>query len=318
MSLRRRAAVARAPDRPAGTGASGPFPLAAMVLATLLWGATFVVVRDSLRALSPAAVVSTRFAAAAMVLALVVLARRRPLGRATVVGGVVTGFATAGGYLFQAIGLQSTSAGSSAFLTSAGTLLAGLFAWPILGQRPAGRLALGLVMALAGSALLGLRNGWALGVGEAWTLLGAAVYALQIVGLAHWAPRGDAVAITGIQAVIASLCALPWAGDLGGQLVQLDRAGWLRIAYLVACGSVLAPLLQVLAQRSLSPGRVGLLFALEPVFALAFAIVAGGERFVLRWWLGAALILAAVVTVEWRASRRKAATSRTATAGTGT
>ena len=288
-----------------------PRPVLGMVVATLLWGATFVVVRDSLTALSPAAVVTVRFGAASVLFALLLLARRRPLGRATLVGGVVTGVATAGGYLFQAIGLQSTSAGSSAFLTSAGTLLAGLFAWPILRQRPTPWLAVGLLVALLGSALLGLRGGWALGVGEAWTLLGAAIYALQVVGLAHWAPRGDALAIAGIQAAVAALCTFPFAGDLARPLAALDGAGWARIAYLVACGSVTAPLLQVLAQRTLSPGRVGLLFALEPVFALGFALAVGGERFVPRWWAGAALILTAVVMVEWRETRREAARSPT-------
>ena len=47
-------------------------------------------------------------------------------------------------------------------------------------------------------------------------------------------------------------------------------------------------------------GRVGLLFALEPVFALLFALTLGGEHFDLRWWAGAALILGAVALVEWR------------------
>jgi drug/metabolite transporter (DMT)-like permease len=290
-----------------------PRPVLGMVVATLLWGATFVVVRDTLASLAPAAVVTIRFGAAAALFALVILPRRRRLGRATLVGGLVTGVATAGGYLFQAVGLMSTSAGSSAFLTSAGTLMAGFLAWPILRQRPTPWLALGLLVALLGSALITLRGGWALGVGEAWTLLGAAVYALQIVGLAHWAPRGDALAITGIQAAVAALCTLPFAGDLAGQLGALDGTGWARIAYLVVCGSVAAPLLQVLAQQALSPGRVGLLFALEPVFALGFALAVGGERFVPRWWAGAALILAAVVMVEWREARRDAARSPTTT-----
>ena len=291
-----------------------PGPVLGMVLATLMWGATFVVVRDSLGALAPATVVTTRFGVAAALFAVVILARRRPLGRATVVGGLVTGLATAGGYLFQAIGLMSTSAGSSAFLTAAGTLLAGIFAWPILGQRPSARLALGLGVALAGSALLTLRGGWTLGAGELWTLVGAGIYALQIVGLAHWAPRGDALAITGIQAAVASLCTLPFAGGAAGELAALDGAGWARIAYLVACGSIAAPLLQVMAQRTMSAGRIGLLFALEPLFALGFALGFGGERFVARWWLGAALILSAVVMVEWREVRRVAARSRTTTA----
>jgi len=279
-----------------------------MVVATLLWGATFVVLRDSLVHLAPATLVATRFAGAAILFLLVVLVRGRPLDRATVVGGAVTGLLTAGGYLFQAIGLTSTSAGSSAFLTCAGTLLAALFAWPLLRQRPGAWLALGLLLALAGSALLSLRSAWRVGVGEAWTLLGAATYALQIVEVARWAPRADAVALTGIQAVVVAACTLPFAGDLAAQLRSLDGAGWARIGYLAVCGSVVAPLLQVLAQRTLPAGRVGLLFALE------FAITAGGERFVARWWAGAALILFAVVMVEWREARSPAATSPPATA----
>lgn len=291
-----------------GSGRTIPPAVAAMVVATLLWGATFVVVRDSLTALTPAALVTVRFAAAAALLAIGVAARRRPLARATVVGGVVSGLAGACGYLFQAIGLTATSAGSSAFLTSTGTLLAALFAWPLLGQKPTGWLALGLLVAFVGSALLGIRDGARLAPGDGWTLLGAAAFALQVVALAHWAPRGDPVAIAGIQAAVAALGALPAAGDLGGQLARLAAAGWARIAYLALCGSLVAPLLQVWAQRSLPPGRVGLLFALEPVFALAFALLFGGERFVARWWAGAALILLSVVLVEWREARRDAAT----------
>ncbi len=66
----------------------------------------------------------------------------------------------------------------------------------------------------------------------------------------------------------------------------------------------MAPLLQISAQRLLPAGRVALLFALEPVFAVVFALTLGRESFSTRWWLGAALILAGVVRVEWDAARR--------------
>lgn len=285
-----------------------------MVVATLLWGATFVVVRDSLASLSPAALVAARFGAAAVLFALVAIVRRRPLDRSTLVGGAVMGVLTTGSHLFQAIGLTATSAGSSAFLTCAGTLLAAVFAWPLLRQRPTAWLAGGLLLATAGSALLSLSVAWRLGVGEAWTLLGAALYALQIVVVARWAPRADIVVLTGMQALVAVACTLPFAGDLAGGLRSLDGIGWARVGYLALFGSAVAPLLQVLAQRTLPAGRIGLLFALEPVFALGFAITVGGERFVARWWAGAALILCAVVMVEWREARSAAATTPPATA----
>lgn len=72
-----------------------------------------------------------------------------------------------------------------------------------------------------------------------------------------------------------------------------------RLAYLALAGSVIAPLLQVIAQRTLSAGRVALLFALEPVFGLLFALTLGGERYAPSWWLGALLIFCGVLRAEW-------------------
>src|SRR5213083_3018192 len=100
-----------------------------MVVATLLWGATFVVLRDSLRGISPLGLVAMRFGLASVIWALVLGARwlrsGPPAGaRLALVAGLVSGPLTAGSHLFQVIGLTATSAGSSAFLTSTGTLLA--------------------------------------------------------------------------------------------------------------------------------------------------------------------------------------------------
>ena len=229
------------------------------------------------------------------------------------VGGALSGMLGAAGYLLQAVGLTTTSAGTSAFLTSTGTLMAGLFAWPLLGQRPGGVLLAGIAMAAAGAALLPARSDLRLGPGELITLLGAVAFALQIVVLARFAPHADAIAVGGIQAAALALTLLPFAGPPVEPLAGLKGADWLRLAYLVLAGSVAAPLLQVYAQRSLSPGRVGLLFGLEPVFALIFAVGMGGERFAPRWWWGAGLILLAASSVEWISMRREAV-SRSASA----
>ena len=289
----------------------------AMVAATLIWGATFVAARDLLPALGPIELVCARFTAASLVLAAVLGARGgRGAWRAALTGGAVSGLLSAAAYLFQAIGLTLTSAGSSAFLTCAGSALAALFAWPMLGQRPSVALAQGLALALAGSFLMSvpapIRPGAgglppaavAIGHGEAWTLLGAVVFALQIVAVARWAPRTDPLSLTAVQAVVTALVLLPFAGNTPAGLAALGPADWGRFAYLAIGGSVVAPLLQVIAQRTLPAGRVALLFSLEPVFALLFALTLGGERFAAAWWAGALLILGGVLRVEWRGSAR--------------
>jgi drug/metabolite transporter (DMT)-like permease len=250
--------------------------------------------------------VCARFACAAAVFAVVLLVRRVARGPvagagAALAGGAISGLLGAGGYLFQAIGLMRTSAGSSAFLTCVGTVLAALFAWPLLGQRPPGALVQGMLLALAGSFLMSSRAGAGLGPGEAWTLLGAVVYALQIVAVARWAPRADALLLAAVQAGVIALVLWPLAGRAPAQLAALRGPGVWRFAYLVLAGSVVAPLLQVVAQRALSAGRIALLFALEPVFGLGFALTLGGERFAPGWWIGALLILCGVLRTEWSA-----------------
>jgi drug/metabolite transporter (DMT)-like permease len=277
--------------------------VAAMVGATLLWGGTFVVVRDSLHSLDAGALVFGRFAVAGVLLSLLV-ARRGALPPWPVLRvGLVSGVLFGGCYLLQAIGLTATSAGSSAFLTCAGSMFAGLFAWPVLGQKPGPALAGGLALALFGSALLSLGASFRLGWGEAITLAGALSYALGVAWVGRLGSNVDPIALAAAQSVTIALMLAPRATLAVRQIASLDAVGLARFAYLALAGSIMAPLLQLSAQRTLPPGRIGLLLALEPVFALICAATFGGERFVARWWAGAALILLAVLEVEWVSSR---------------
>jgi drug/metabolite transporter (DMT)-like permease len=268
----------------------------------LLWGGTFVAIRDTVADMHPATLVFLRFSVAAALFAVVLLFRRKVPSSRDVLAGLGTGAFMLGGYYFQAEGLRTASAGSSAFLTCAGTLLAALFAWPLLRQRPTRVLAAGLVLALAGSALMSLREGLHMGRGEVLTLVGAAIFALQVVAIGRFARTADPVVLTGAQALMVALVLAPFARDAGAVAHQLRGDAALRFAYLAIAGSTIAPLLQVYSQRVLPAGRIALLFALEPVFALVFALSVGAERFATRWWLGALLILSAVVLVEWRAA----------------
>jgi len=282
--------------------------LVAMVLATALWGGTFVILRDSLVSLSPAPLVCVRFACAALLLGAIAAARRARFDRAALRGGIFGGLAAAAGYACQATGLRTTSAGTSAFLTSAGTVFAGLLAWPLLGQRPTRELIAGIVLVVLGTALLANPGASGLGRGEAWTMAGSLAFALQVVVLARHAAAADPLALTTVQCATLALGIAPFAVASGAPawaaFATATPATLARLAYLLCAGSIAAPLLQVAAQRVLPAGRVGLLFGLEPVFALVFAATLGGERFAPIWWLGAGAVLLGIAAVEVPAARR--------------
>jgi drug/metabolite transporter (DMT)-like permease len=274
-----------------------------MVLATLLWGGTFLVTRDALPNAAVAPLLLARFGIATLALGAVLFARGRRMSRAALLWGLASGPFVAVSGVLQTGGLRETSAGSSAFLTCAGTLVAPFFAWALLRERPSREVFLGMALALAGSALLSWRADLGFGRAELLTYLGAMSYAMSIVIVARAVPRLDALALTTAQLLGVTLCLLPFASVRQAAALLVSPATAWRVAYLTLGGSLIAPLLQVGAQRTLPTGRIALLFALEPVFALMFSALLGGERFALQWWMGAALILCAVLVAEWRAAR---------------
>lgn len=277
----------------------------ALVGATLLWGATFVAIRATVRSVDPRTLVFGRFACAALLLLPVLIVRRRALHRRLLLGGALSALCAAGGYVFQAIGLTDTSAGSSAFITSLGNGLSVPIAWLAFRQVPGRAVGQGLLVALLGSALLA-EPGAALR-GDAWTLVGALLFGAQIVVLMRVAPDCDPLALAAVQMLGMALVCAPFAHGVAATwrtLAALPRADLWRFAYLAAPAGIAAPLLQIVAQRRLSAARTTLLLGLEPVFALVFALAVGRERFALHWYAGAALILAGVTWVELRPSQR--------------
>jgi drug/metabolite transporter (DMT)-like permease len=269
----------------------------------VLWGGTFVVLRESLASIGPAALVSLRFALATPIVLALAARKGARWDRPAIAGGLAGGACATLGFLAQAIGLRDTSPGTSAFLTATGSLFAGVLAWPLLGQRPGARLAAGIAIATAGVALLTGVRGVALGPGERWTLLGALGFGLQVVALARFAPRTQPLALAAVQAATIAALAAPFAvRELGA--VSLSAALAPRLAYLVLAGSVVAPLCQVAAQRSLGAGSTGLMLGLEPIVATGLSMAARMEQPGVSWWIGGALILSAVLSVEARGPRR--------------
>jgi drug/metabolite transporter (DMT)-like permease len=88
-----------------------------LVLVTLLWGGTFVLIKESLSATSPAAFVVMRFTLAS-VLGLIIWHRSlAALTPRLVWQGLLLGVLFGGGFLLQSMGLTETSATASAFIT---------------------------------------------------------------------------------------------------------------------------------------------------------------------------------------------------------
>jgi len=143
--------------------------------------------------------------------------------------------------------------------------------------------------------------------GDALTLLAAMGYAVHIL-LADRSMKGglDPVSLSFQQFLFVGLFSFI-AGWVSGIPVSCSHPGaWRVIVFLAVFPTILAFLVQLMAQRFTSPIKVALIFSMEPVFAAIFAWTLGGEPFVLHRAAGGLLIVLAMILSEFPFGERKA------------
>jgi drug/metabolite transporter (DMT)-like permease len=286
-------------------GGSGPKvqPEILLVLVALIWGATFVLVKRALEDVSTLLFLAIRFTLAAVCLALMLGSKaratedwRRDLG-----GGVLAGMCLFTGYVLQTLGLKYTTPSKAGFLTGMYIPLVPVMGAMVYRKMPRRMEAAGIVAAAAGMTLMTLPGGEA-GINRGDMLVAgcAAAYAMHILVLGHFTPRGNVsfLAVTQIAtAAVLSLAVCGWAEPVRW---RPGAAVWIAVGVTGILATAVAFAVQTWAQRYTSATRTALIFALEPVFAWLTSFAVAGELLTRRATLGAGMILAGILAVEWK------------------
>jgi len=280
----------------------------ALAFVALVWGTTFVVVKQALVNISTLYFLALRFGLASMcMLVMFVPAFRRTKSDALwrgLRGGIAAGVFLWLGYVLQTVGLKYTSAGNSGFLTGLYIVLVPLISAAVYGRWPAARELLGVGMAAIGMIVITVPSmeGRFLNRGDLLTLGCALAFAIHLLVLGYFSQKAsfEAVALGQIFcAAVLSTAALP---------IEPPRAVWrgavvFAIALTAVFATAIAFALQTWGQQYTTATRTALIFALEPVFALATAALVGGERLSGARIGGAIFILAGILAVELKPAR---------------
>ena len=269
-----------------------------LILITMVWGVTFLLVQNALTASGPLFFVGLRFAAAAVMVALFSLRSLRGITLFELKAGMFIGVAIMLGYGLQTIGLQSIPSSQSAFITALYVPFVPLLQWLVLGRRPGLMPSLGIMLAFAGLMLLSGPSGASLNFssGEIATLISAVAIAAEIILISAYAGKVDVRRVTVVQLSTASI--LAFILTVPTQEAVPDFS-WLLLISAVGLGAASAVIQLAMnwAQKSVSPTRATLIYAGEPVWA-GIAGRLAGERLPGIALLGAVLIVAAVIVSE--------------------
>lgn len=284
---------------PAGSARlPGPVAEAALVAVAAVWGLTFVMVQDAVALIPTMTFLAYRFLPAAAVVAVAFRRPLRSLGRDGVLAGAGMGVFLTAGYVFQTLGLERTTASKAGFITGLMVVLTPVFGALFLRDRAGGAAWLAAGVSAVGLYLLTGAGGDLDVVGDGLVLLCACSFAFHILFTGRAVRRHHFGALLVVQLAIAGVFSLLVAAAAGDLVVPRDATVWSALAVTSLVASALGFLVQTYAQRHAPPARTALILASEPAFAGLFAYLLQGETLGLDGWVGAGLILAAIVTVE--------------------
>ncbi len=287
-----------------------------LVLVTLVWGATFVVIKDALQDATPLLFNAVRMALAAAALGLFYLRSLRRMSAGALRSGLLVGTFLWLGYEFQTTGLKLTTPSKSAFLTGLSVILVPIFLALFWHRRLRAWTWAGVALAFVGLYLLtvpasdaGALTFTGVNFGDVLTLGCAIGFAFQIIYLGRATRVWPFEQIATLQAATAAVLMA-----ITAPLLEQPHIVWSgRVIFAIAVtgllGTAAAFTIQAWAQQFTSPTYTALIFALEPVFAWMTSYLLLGERLGYRGGLGAVLILGGIVVAELKGGADEPATT---------
>lgn len=270
-----------------------------------LWSSAFVPSRVVSRMGQPLWVLTIRFAIASVLMAVVVVALRRPWPRTTAAWIQIAGYgllanATYLGCTYEA--LRHLSSGMGAIIASTNPLLLALVAPALLDEPLTFRKVAGLLLGFGGvviamSARAGTQSA------RPGDVLLAFLGVVALVGSTLVFKRlrtpEDLLAANTVQLGAASMALLPLAGLLEGPLRLVPTPELtLSLAYLIGVMSLGASFLWFWLLRHGEASRVSAFYFLTPIFGLALGALLLGESVRPLDGLGLAAVAAGIVLVQ--------------------
>jgi O-acetylserine/cysteine efflux transporter len=289
-------------------------PLAALVVASVLWGGAVSGTKFALAGFAPLTLLSLELTAAAAVLWLVLLARGYRAPRTwwlpALLGLLEPGLA----YLAETFGLSMTSAVHGAVIGGLESALIVVLAAAVLRERVSGAAVLAILVALAGLIVLasaGAGAGRRVAVGDLLVAGGVLSASLYTIVAKRFEDGSDVLSLTAWQFTAAAVVSLPatavsWPAGAAGAALAAPARYWLAALLVGVAGFGVSFLLFNYAIARVAAGWSGIVLNLIPVFAFLSAVLFLGEGVTGADAAGAALIGASVlyfVIAEQRAER---------------
>lgn len=267
----------------------------ALIAVAAIWGATFVLMKDSISRQPVNDFLFTRFSLATLVLILLRPGALKLIKKDLALRGIGAGCFLGLGFIFQTYGLSQTTAAITGFVTGLYVVLTPLIAASFLHRKVSSKAWLAVAIATLGLTLLSFQ-GFSINFGAFLVLICVLFFSAHIIALGEWSVGRDAYAMTIMQlatcSVITGIASIP-----GGYVAPPDKGVWGVVVFCAVFATAFAFIIQTWAQSVMSPTAVAVLITNETVFAALFAVWFGGEVLTPKIIVGGVLVLVSMYLI---------------------
>lgn len=271
-----------------------------LLFTTLIWGGGFIAVKDALNSITPLYMMAVRFLFASILMGLIFFKTIKKITKKDILYGSIVGVFLFTGFATQTIGLQYTTVGKQAFLTAVYVVIIPFLVWAVEKKRPDIYSIFSTILAFLGIGFLNITDGFKLSMnfGDWLTLICAVFFAAHIVAISHFTRKSNPIILSVTQMLFTGVLSLISAILFEPKFNGISKDGFISISYLVIFSTMLAFLIQNIAQKYAHPNHVGVILCLESVFGAVLSVILLHEVFTSHMILGCSTIFIAIIISE--------------------
>ena len=271
----------------------------ALLTVTLVWGASFTLMKQALEYMPPFTFLAYRYLLAAIFLIIIFNKYIKKIDKSILKYGALIGVTLFAGCTFQIIGLKITTASKSGFITGLNVVFVPLFIAIKYKKLPNIYTSIGIIISVIGLALLSINGPLGINLGDILTLLCAIFFAMEILFISKYTLSLDPICLTIVTMLTVSILSL-----LPGILLEnldavFNSTSVFALIFTSLFCSAFAYLVQIVAQKYTSPTHTALILLAEPIFSALFAYILLGETMNSRGIIGCILMFLGMVLSEF-------------------
>lgn len=271
-----------------------------IILISVIWGSSFIIIKQAIETFEPITFIFLRFLVASVFMAILTIPFRKHYNKQSIKDGAIMGFVLFLIFLFQTIALKLSTATEVGFLTGLYVLFVPILSTFFLKKSPHFFSWIGVALSAVGMIMITFQGELHLSTGQLFGIINAFFIGIHILMIDVMSRKHNVIVLTAMQIFVTCLFSGLYAFffESSPLSMALEPSIAYPIIYTGVVATVLCFFLQTSMQKYTTPTKAAIMFTLEPISSAIFGFYIGHEIMTKNQYLGAALIIFAIVVAE--------------------